>query len=271
MGDSNTSTIYAAELYGIGLALFLAMNTDLRGKNVVIFTDNQSAIKKLQNPDNKSGQQYVKEIILRIEKLRSMGCTLRIQWVPGHVEIEGNELVDKLAKEAALNPRTGTPPDLALLRTTVKRTLKAKFRTRWNHFWRYGKFGRRLHELIPTPHRKVQEFYEKLPRVISSTVVRIRTGTIPLKGYLGRINRAPTTECLCGGGDETVRHLVLNCPLQTALRTRIWGTQHPWDLRTELSDPSKATKIALFIIKTGALGQAWDAKNIAQTVLTSSV
>ena len=57
MGDSNTSTIYAAELYGIGLVLFLTINSDidLQGKNVVIFTDNQSAIKKLQNPDNKSG------------------------------------------------------------------------------------------------------------------------------------------------------------------------------------------------------------------------
>lgn len=129
MGGSRTSTIYSAELYGIGLALFLALH-NAKKKNVIVFTDNQSAIKKLRNPDNKSGQEYLKSIISKLEHLKSEGCTVRIQWVPGHRDIEGNELVDKLAKEAALKPGIPKAPDLALLRTTIKRTLKADFNMR---------------------------------------------------------------------------------------------------------------------------------------------
>ena len=40
MGDSTISTIYTAELYGIGLALYLAMLYNPPSQKTVIFTDN---------------------------------------------------------------------------------------------------------------------------------------------------------------------------------------------------------------------------------------
>ena len=179
------------------------------------------------------------------------------------MDIEGNELVDRLAKEAALDPGVPKPPDLTLLRTTVKRTLKTNFKARWAQYWQNGRFGRRLFDLIQAPYRSTLKLYENLPRVISSTIIRARTGSIPLKAYLGSIRLSPTTECACQEGHETVKHLVLNCPMYTALRTRIWGTQHPWNLKEELSTATKATKVATFLIRIGALGLQWDAQNIA--------
>lgn len=40
-----------------------------------------------------------------------------------------------------------------------------------------------------------------------------------------------------------------------AAREEIWGQDAPRDVRRELQDPQKATKIARFLMKTGSLGQ----------------
>ena len=78
---------------------------------------------------------------------------------------------------------------------------------------------------------------------------------IGLKGYLGAIHCAPTRECDCGMGIEMVKHLVLSCARHQELRRRIWGSDSPIDLREELGDKQKAIKIAVFLLRTGTLGQ----------------
>ncbi|OQV11086.1 hypothetical protein CLAIMM_14983 [Cladophialophora immunda] len=58
MGTDTQSTIYAAELKGILLALQILITRtgpEYNDKNFIIFTDNQSALKTLQNPRNTSG------------------------------------------------------------------------------------------------------------------------------------------------------------------------------------------------------------------------
>lgn len=39
-------------------------------------------------------------IIKRAQQLMEHGTALEINWVPGHMEVEGNEKTDKRAKEA---------------------------------------------------------------------------------------------------------------------------------------------------------------------------
>ena len=63
IGDSSISAIYGAELYGIGSALWLAIRHSPLGRKMVIFTDNQSAVQNLRNPNNRSSQQYALNII----------------------------------------------------------------------------------------------------------------------------------------------------------------------------------------------------------------
>ena len=49
-----------------------------------------------------------------IRKLNQLGCKLWLEWVPGHVGLEQNELCDRMAREAAArsrsHPRTDPPP-----------------------------------------------------------------------------------------------------------------------------------------------------------------
>ena len=256
MGDSTISAIYAAELYGIGLALFLAIQHGLPGQKVVIFTDNQSAVQEIRNPKNHSGQQYIKNIIHHLQALREAGSEVWIQWVPGHTGIPGNEIVDELAKAAA-DPSRKRPPDLVQLRTSVKRGIKAEFKKRWIKAWKEAPYGRKLFDLVGAPHKDTLELYKDTPRALTTTIIRARTQVIGLRGYLGAIGLTQTRECECGGGIETVKHLVLSCPKYNHLRKRIWKWERrfPIDLREELGDTQKAIKIAVFLLRSGTLGQ----------------
>ena len=55
MGDSDTSTVFVAELQGIRLALIMALedwNKGSRRKKLIIYTDNQAAIRTVGNLRN---------------------------------------------------------------------------------------------------------------------------------------------------------------------------------------------------------------------------
>jgi ribonuclease HI len=116
MGNSETSTVYAAELQGIKLALQIA-DTDAEEGNkrnkVVIFTDNQAAIRTFQTPTGRSGAYIIVEVISLIDKLqRDRGMQIEIRWIPAHIGIWGNEAADRAAKSAAKQPpraSQGTP------------------------------------------------------------------------------------------------------------------------------------------------------------------
>ena len=266
MGDSTISAIYGAELYGIGLALYLAIQHSPPGRKTVVFTDNQSAVQELRDPKNHSGQQYVKNIIQHLQTLREAGGQVWIQWVPGHKGIEGNEIVDELAK-AATQPDNLRPPDLAQLRTSIKRGIKAKFKSRWAKSWKKALVGRKLFELVETPHPSTLNIYRNTPRALSTIIIRARTQAIGLKGYLGAIRMAPTRECECGMGIETVKHLVLSCSKYQQLRQSIWKGDNPIDLREELGDKQKAIKIAVFLLRSGTLGQQGRANKSAVEII----
>ena len=78
---------------------------------------------------------------------------------------------------------------------------------------------------------------------------------------------APTRECDCGMGIETVKHLVLSCSRHHQLRQTIWKGDGPTDLREELDNKQKAIKIAVFLLRSGTLGQQGRANKSAEEIL----
>ena len=64
-----------------------------------IFSDNQSAVKRIARPTPGPGFNLVISILKHARLLENRGIQLHISWVPGHSDVEGNEHADRLAKE----------------------------------------------------------------------------------------------------------------------------------------------------------------------------
>lgn len=229
MGRDNESTVYAAELKGILLALqILEATPDLHRKKTTVFTDNQSALKTLRKPGNTSRQYILKDILQLLQKVIFLGAEVDFRWIPAHRGIPGNKAADEAAKEVA-----GWTPDsiwttrgnrnqnqdqeqeategVYTLITTAKRTINEALLDDWETIWVHGKHGRYLHSPDARPDKKVLRVHKGLPRAISSIMTQMRTGKIGLRAYLHKINQAETSQCTCNQGEQTVEHILLNC------------------------------------------------------------
>jgi hypothetical protein len=98
--------VFDAELYAIWLRLAATGDHQdewaaLGPKAIAIFTDVQTAFKRIRNDDPGPGQWLAQRILRAERQLHRVGWITEFRWVPGHKGIEGNEAADRWAKEAA--------------------------------------------------------------------------------------------------------------------------------------------------------------------------
>jgi ribonuclease HI len=268
MGSDTQSTVYAAELQGISLALQIAQEyADGSGerRQIAIYTDNQAAIWSIAKAEGRSGAYILADIAQQVQELQDKGFSVTVRWIPAHVGIPGNEAADQAAKEATgwrEDGRRQQPADPPLqlypLRTTLRRWCKTQAERQWTSAWREDKKGRATYRHTPTPTKKVLQLHERLSKRESALLVQLRTEKIGLNDFL--FNRhVPTVtspSCSCGERRQTVAHVLLRCSKYKDLRDRIFANlsgRH--SLRTILSTPQLATKAIEYMEQTQILGQ----------------
>lgn len=111
----------------------------------------------------------------------------------------GNELVDRHAKEAALEPQGLEKPDNQYIRlaAAAKRHIRREAKAEWEKPWITEKTSRPTKRLVELPTKKTLEFWSDLQKATALILMQLRTGRIGLAAYLHRINRRESARCSC--------------------------------------------------------------------------
>ena len=133
------------------------------------------------------------------------GTCVHFCWVPSHCGIEGNEIVDQLAK-GALDHDTDslTTVHYAYLKPLVNSYIKQEVQTQWDA----SIHGRDLYLVKPTlgPPKKSQH----LTRTEDVVITWLRIGhTKATKSHI--LSRGPPTTCQHCGQTFTIEHMLLEC------------------------------------------------------------
>ena len=129
---SSSMKVFDAELFAIEKAFKIAWeNKQLNIDKVWIFSNSQVAIKRLKNTSLKAGQYYIQTIRKWAKKFQNIAIQLQLEWVPGHMNIKGNELADKAAKKETKLQYITSKSYISL--AFIKRKIKETDLTNWNN------------------------------------------------------------------------------------------------------------------------------------------
>jgi hypothetical protein len=170
-----------------------------------VYTESRLTIDSLRNPDNHA--YLIEEIRRRVAKLQGSSWKKEFSWVKAHVGIYGNELADRLAKEAARSKHT----DIAFRRipiSTLYYEIQLESIQRWQKEWENCTKAAITKQYFPT----VQETLTTKMRVTQNIAAMMtehgKTGT-----YLHRFKILGNATCTFEQGDQTIDHLLYHCTL----------------------------------------------------------
>ena len=101
LGDNKEA--FDTEVFAIYQALKIFEARQQSGRKYTIFSDSQPAIRRAMTDSLGPGQQWARAIIEVASRLVASDNEVRVMWVPAHRGVEGNEIADRAAKEAAEN------------------------------------------------------------------------------------------------------------------------------------------------------------------------
>ena len=238
---------------------------DLTQTESRIFSDSQAAMKSLAKPKRQSGQAIIARILDEIDALHLItpSYALRLEWVPGHVGIEGNEKADQAAKSAAIEKINPTTPPTILKSARANEIHQAIEREKQKQ-WMNGKgMVKHLRNMtkqnmtrqnLTKRMKQSSQIYEKLSkRKHIAWIAWLRTGHCPLNNYLKRINRINDATCIgCGDAKETVQHFLLVCQKYERLKDGMRKKVGVGGMKMEklLGDPRRIKDTVKFIEST---------------------
>lgn len=114
------------------------------------------------------------------------------------------------------------------------------------------------------PYHTVLKLQSELPKGLSLLLIQMRTGKTGRRKYFhGRKVPGISTSVTCqyGQARQSVTHVLAHCRIYNQIRRETWKEErknHAWrsiPVKEMLSSPRYAIKAAMFMRKTGLLGQ----------------
>ena len=193
------SSIFTAEAKAIDLALDFISTCDANNK-FIIFSDSLSVLKAMNHTSSKNPQ--IQKLLEKCHELLAYK-EIALCWIPSHIGIQGNEMVDKQAKTSLSLEPTSFKIPFSNFKPSINKYILEEWQTSWNN-----SIGNKLLDIKPT----IGEYQSVVRNIRREEVVlaRLRLGhTRVTHSYLLQGEELP--QCVGCDAPFTVRHFLLEC------------------------------------------------------------
>ena len=220
------TSVFSSELYAILLALQIISQSP-NNTSYTIFSDSKSAIQAIRTCD--SYHPIIGKIIKGIIRLHRNSKRVCICWVPGHVDVAGNDEADELAKRAASTE--DQPFNEGVPSRDYYPSIKGVLLNHWQQQWE-AVDGNKLRSIKDT----VRQWDSSLNRNrrIEVALCRLRIGHTHLT-HSHLMDRRPIPYCEDCIVPLTIVHLLAECPNYAVTRRTLFP-------RSEYQDSAETMK-----------------------------
>jgi len=203
------STVFQAEVTAIEMAVQTLRSQGIENREILFLVDNQAAIMALGN--DKTNSSLVASCRMALAHL-SESNQVKISWVPGHSEIQGNEEADSLAKEGTKVTLHYARPLLPLPMATVKAAARRTFDRKHEKAWWAEERFRETKETVGWAPAWLKHRLLKMNRKGARWITQMITGHCSLAVHRARANKVASDTCpKCLMEAETPDHHVGKC------------------------------------------------------------
>jgi ribonuclease HI len=185
-------------------------NADISPRTATIFTDSRVTLDSLRNVNKHA--YLAEEIRKRVASLESRAGKVTFSWVKAHVGIYGNELADRLAKEAARSSGTSIAFN-RIPESTLYYDAAEEAKQKWQDEWTACAKADIKKQYFPTVRDRL-----KVKINLTTKLSAMLTGHGRKRAYLLLFKLRDDATCICGQDDQTMNHLLNHCTMLHAQR-----------------------------------------------------
>lgn len=201
-------SIMSAELVAISEALSDVLSN--RHDKIVIFSDSKSALQHVARcASGFRGVSIAYAILEKINELHKFGVNIKLQWIPSHLGLMGNEEADHAAKDAILiGEEISIKPDYS----EIFSIYKIKCQNIWKEYFdERSKTKGIWYKIIQSEPLHIPWFLNDIGRASAITAARLRSGHIPCNKFAYLMKKVESPNCAVCNKVEDVYHLLLEC------------------------------------------------------------